>query len=37
LSEVYRRMGRNDAAAEVTRRLDDAWAGDRNALDLGRL
>jgi tetratricopeptide (TPR) repeat protein len=37
LGEVYRRMGRADAVAEVTRRLDDAWAGDRNALDLGRL
>jgi tetratricopeptide (TPR) repeat protein len=37
LSEVYRRMGRADAVAEVTRRLDDAWAGDRNALELGRL
>jgi tetratricopeptide (TPR) repeat protein len=37
LSEVYRRMGRADATAEVSRRLDDAWAGDRNALDLGRL
>jgi tetratricopeptide (TPR) repeat protein len=37
LSEVYRRMGRADAVAEVTRRLDDAWAGDRSALDLGRL
>ena len=37
LSEVYRRMGRPDAAAEVTRRFDEAWAGDRNALELGRL
>ena len=37
LSEVYRRMGRADAVAEVTRRLDDAWAGDRSALELGRL
>jgi tetratricopeptide (TPR) repeat protein len=37
LSEVYRRMGRADAVAEVTRRLDEAWAGDRNALELGRL
>ena len=37
LSEVYRRMGRADAVAEVTRRLDEAWAGDRSALDLGRL
>ena len=37
LSEVYRRMGRADAAAEVTRRLDEAWAGDRATLDLNRL
>jgi tetratricopeptide (TPR) repeat protein len=37
LSEVYRRMGRADAVAEVTRRLDEAWAGDRDALELGRL
>jgi len=37
LSEVYRRMGRADAAAEVTRRLDEAWAGDRATLDLSRL
>jgi tetratricopeptide (TPR) repeat protein len=37
LSEVYRRMGRADAAAEVMRRLDDAWAGDRAMLDLARL
>jgi tetratricopeptide (TPR) repeat protein len=37
LSEVYRRMGRQDAAAEVTRRLDEAWAGERGTLDIGRL
>jgi predicted Zn-dependent protease len=37
LGEVYRRMGRKDAAAEVTRRLDDAWAGERRTLDLARL
>jgi tetratricopeptide (TPR) repeat protein len=37
LSEVYRRMGRADAAAEMTRRFDDAWAGDRATIDLGRL
>jgi hypothetical protein len=30
-------MGRADAVAEVTRRLDEAWAGDRDALELGRL
>jgi tetratricopeptide (TPR) repeat protein len=37
LSEVYRRMGRADALAEVTRLLDEAWAGDRSTLDLERL
>jgi tetratricopeptide (TPR) repeat protein len=37
LSEVYRRMGRADAAAEAKRRFDNAWAGDRGALDLDRL
>jgi tetratricopeptide (TPR) repeat protein len=37
LSEVYRRMGRADAAAEMMRRFDDAWAGDRGKLDLSRL
>ena len=37
LSEVYRRMGRADAVAEVTRLLDEAWAGDRGTLDLERL
>jgi tetratricopeptide (TPR) repeat protein len=37
LGEVYRRMGRPDALAEVTRRLDAAWAGDRDVLDVGRL
>jgi tetratricopeptide (TPR) repeat protein len=37
LGEVYRRMGRADAVAEVTRRLDAAWAGDRNVLELERL
>jgi tetratricopeptide (TPR) repeat protein len=37
LGEVYRRMGRPDALAEVTRRLDAAWAGDRDVLDIGRL
>ena len=37
LSEVYRRMGRADAVAEVTRLLDEAWAGDRSTLDLERL
>jgi tetratricopeptide (TPR) repeat protein len=37
LNEVYRRMGRAEAAAEVARRLDDAWAGDGRTLDLARL
>jgi len=37
LSEVYRRMGRMDAAADVARRLDAAWAGDRGVLDLTKL
>jgi tetratricopeptide (TPR) repeat protein len=37
LSEVYRRMGRTEAAAEMTRRLEAAWAGDRRLLDLSRL
>jgi len=37
LSEVYRRMGRTDAAADITRRLDDAWAGERSTLTLERL
>src|SRR5262245_30087352 len=37
LSEVYRRMGRADAVAEVTRRFDGAWEGDRPTLDIGRL
>jgi tetratricopeptide (TPR) repeat protein len=37
LGEVYRRMGRNEAAAEVTRRLDEVWAGERKTLDLSRL
>ena len=37
LSEVYRRMGRTDAAAEVMRRFDEAWAGDRGMLDLTKL
>jgi hypothetical protein len=30
-------MGRADALAEVTRLLDEAWAGDRSTLDLERL
>src|SRR5215831_14077538 len=37
LSEVYRRLGRTDAAADITRRLDDAWAGERSTLNLERL
>jgi tetratricopeptide (TPR) repeat protein len=37
LGEVYRRMGRTDAEADIARRLDAAWAGDRNVLDLERL
>jgi len=37
LTEVYRKNGRRDALAEVTRRLDRAWAGDRGRLDLVRL
>jgi tetratricopeptide (TPR) repeat protein len=37
LGEVYRRNGRKDALAEVTRRLDQAWAGDRRRLDLAQL
>jgi tetratricopeptide (TPR) repeat protein len=37
LGEVYRRMGRKDAAAEVMRRFDEVWAGERQTLDLSRL
>ena len=37
LGEVYRRMGRNDAAAEVMRRFDSAWAGEDKTVDLSRL
>ena len=37
LGEVYRRNGRKDALADVARRLDRAWAGDRRRLDLARL
>jgi tetratricopeptide (TPR) repeat protein len=37
LGEVYRRMGRPDAAAELARRLEQAWIGDRSILDLSRL
>jgi hypothetical protein len=37
LSEAYRRMGQMEAAAEAARRLDEAWAGDRAALDIERL
>ena len=37
LGEVYRRMGRMEAAAEIGRRLDAAWVGDRGMLDLSRL
>jgi len=37
LAEVYRRMGRADAAAEVGRRFEEAWGGDRSMLDLARL
>ena len=37
LTEVYRKNGRKDAHAEVTRRLGRAWAGDRRRLDLVRL
>jgi cytochrome c-type biogenesis protein CcmH/NrfG len=37
LGEVYRRMGRKEATAEVTRRLDEVWAGERKTLDLSRL
>jgi tetratricopeptide (TPR) repeat protein len=37
LSEVYRRMGRADAAADIARRLDDAWAGERGTLNLEQL
>ena len=37
LGEVYRRNGRKDALAEITRRLDRAWAGDRDRLDLAQL
>jgi tetratricopeptide (TPR) repeat protein len=37
LSEVYRQLGRTDAATEVARRLDDAWAGERGTLTLERL
>ena len=37
LSEAYRRMGRKDAAAEVMRRFDSAWAGEDKTVDLSRL
>src|SRR5215470_5151773 len=37
LSEVYRRMGRTDAAADIARRLDAAWVGDRGVLDVTKL
>jgi tetratricopeptide (TPR) repeat protein len=37
LSEVYARMGRKDARADMRRRLDRAWAGDRGNLQLARL
>ena len=37
LGEVYRRMGRQAGEAEMARRLDEAWAGDRRLLDLSRL
>jgi tetratricopeptide (TPR) repeat protein len=37
LTEVYRQNGRKDAFADVKRRLDRAWAGDRRRLDLVRL
>ncbi len=37
LSETYRRMGRAGEAAAIGQRLDEAWAGDRGLLDLGRL
>ena len=37
LGEVYRRTGERAAAAEATRRLDKAWAGEKSALDLSRL
>jgi tetratricopeptide (TPR) repeat protein len=37
LGEVYRRMDRKEATAEVTRRLDEVWAGERKTLDLSRL
>ena len=37
LGEVYRRMGRNEAAAEVMQRFDSAWAGEGKNVDLSRL
>ena len=37
LGEVYRRMGRNEAAAEVMQRFDSAWAGEGKTIDLSRL
>jgi tetratricopeptide (TPR) repeat protein len=36
LAEVYRRMSRPDAAAEMMRRFENAWAGQR-PVDLDRL
>jgi tetratricopeptide (TPR) repeat protein len=37
LGEVYGRMGRKDARADMRRRLDRAWAGERRNLQLARL
>ena len=37
LGEVYRRTGEKAAMGEAQRRLDKAWAGEKNALDLSRL
>jgi tetratricopeptide (TPR) repeat protein len=37
LKEVYERMNRSQAVAELEKRLDQTWAGDRQTLDLRRL
>jgi tetratricopeptide (TPR) repeat protein len=37
LGEVYRRMGRKEAAAAVMQRFDEVWAGEPKSLDLSKL
>jgi tetratricopeptide (TPR) repeat protein len=37
LGEVYRRMGRKEAATAVTERFDEVWAGEPKGLDLSKL